>query len=186
MQPFVPRGKDNMIGWMAARSDAPNYGDLIVFRFSKQELIYGPLQIEARIDQDTDISAQFTLWGQAGSSVLRGNTLVIPIEDSILYIEPIFLEATEKGTLPQLKRVIVAHGNFLTMQPTLEEALDVIFGEARQRPAVPGVTLPPETPQEVLEQVAALFEQAQSALKEGDLKTYAEFIEQIGDILKGY
>lgn len=186
MQPFVPRGKDNMIGWMAARSDAPNYGDLIVFRFSKQELIYGPLQIEARIDQDTDISAQFTLWGQAGSSVLRGNTLVIPIEDSILYIEPIFLEATEKGTLPQLKRVIVAHGNSLTMQPTLEEALDVIFGEARQRPAVPGVTLPPGTPQEVLEQVAALFEQAQSALKEGDLKTYAEFIEQIGDILKQY
>ena len=185
MLPFVPRGKDNLIGWMAARSDGANYGKLTVFRFSKQELIYGPLQIEARIDQNTDISALFTLWSQAGSSVIRGNTLVIPIEDSILYIEPVFLEATEKGTLPQLKRVIVAYGNRLTMQPTLQGALDVIFGIAPEEPTG-GVTAPEGTPEEVLEQVATIYQDAQDALKAGDLKEYARIMEQIGEILEKY
>jgi len=187
MLPFVPREKDNMIGWMAARSDVPNYGQLIVYRFSKQELIYGPLQIEARIDQDTDISALFTLWSQSGSAVIRGNTLVIPIEDSILYIEPVFLEATEKGTLPQLKRVIVAYGNKLTMQTTLEKALDTIFTAAPTTPDDSGeIILPPETPKEVLEQASELFQKAQDALKDGSLSDYAEYMDQLGDLLENY
>ena len=184
MQPFVPRGKDNMIGWMAARSDAPNYGDLIVFRFTKQSLVYGPLQIEARIDQNTDISALFTLWSQSGSRVIRGNTLVIPIEDSILYIEPVFLEATEKGTLPQLQRVIVAFGDRLTMQPTLQEALDVIFGASPTTPRVPGQE-PAATPSGVLKQVADLYDDAQAALRAGNLQQYANLIDQMGQLLQG-
>ncbi len=178
--PFVPRGKDNMIGWMAARSDQPDYGKLMVFRFSKQELIYGPLQIEARIDQDTDISALFTLWSQAGSSVIRGNTLIIPVEDSILYIEPVFLEATEKGTLPQLRRVIVAYGDRLTMQPTLEDALEVIFGKS---PGQGPISLPDDTPEETIERIRQLFQDAQDALTDGDFTAYASAIEQIGELL---
>jgi uncharacterized membrane protein (UPF0182 family) len=142
MLPFTPRDKENMIGWMAARSDMPNYGKILVYQFSKQELTYGPMQIEARIDQDTEISQRITLWSQSGSAVLRGNTLVIPIEGSIIYVEPLYLEATERGTLPQLQRVIVAYQDRLTMQPTLAEALAVLFGEGAA-PVPSGEEAPP-------------------------------------------
>ena len=183
MTPFNPRGKENLIGWMAARCDQPGYGSKLVYQFSKQELVYGPMQIEARIDQDTEISQLFTLWGQAGSSVLRGNTLVIPIGDSILYIEPVYLEATEIGTLPELKRVIVAYGNRLTMQGTLEEALAVIFGQAAPGPA-PGP--PGETPEDVLAQIAGLYDKAQQALGDNNLGLYQQYINQIGDLVSQY
>jgi uncharacterized membrane protein (UPF0182 family) len=182
MIPFNPRGKENLIGWMAARCDQPGYGGKLVYQFSKQELVYGPMQIEARIDQDTDISQLFTLWGQAGSAVLRGNTLVIPVENSILYIEPVYLEATERGTLPELKRVIVAYGNRLTMQETLEDALSVIFGQA---PTGPGPA-PGETPDEVLAQIAELYEKAQQALGDNNLGLYQQYINQIGDLVSTY
>jgi len=181
LMPFTPRGKDNLVAWMAAKSDFPNYGNITVFAFSKQELAYGPLQIEARIDQDTEISQQFTLWSQSGSSVFRGNTLVIPIEDSILYVEPIYLEATEQGTLPELKRVIVAYGNRVTMKETLGEAISEIFGTQAPQPP-PGQ--PPETPEEKLEKIKELYQKAQEALTSGDLGLYAQYIDQIGEILR--
>jgi uncharacterized membrane protein (UPF0182 family) len=184
MIPFTPRGKDNLIGWMAARCDQPGYGGKVVYQFSKQELVYGPMQIEARIDQDTDISQLFTLWSQAGSSVVRGNTLVIPLENSILYIEPIYLEATERGTLPELKRVIVAYGNRLTMQDTLQDALSVIFGQA-PGPGEPG-PVPGETPEDVLDQVAELYEKAQEALNNKNLGLYQQYINQIGELVSSY
>ncbi len=129
MIPLTPQGRDNMIAWMAARSDFPDYGELIVYKFPKERLIYGPLQIEALIDQDTLISRQLSLWDQRGSKVVRGNIFVIPINHSILYVEPVYLIA-EINDLPQLKRVIVAHGNKVAMEPTLNEALRVVFGEA--------------------------------------------------------
>ncbi len=181
MMPFTPRGKQNLIGWMAAKSDDPGYGDLLVYTFSKQELIYGPMQIEARIDQDTDISQLITLWDQSGSSVIRGNTLVIPIEDSILYIEPLYLEAVEAGTLPQLKRVIAAYGDRLTMQESLDEALSVLFGAA---PSGPGVTIPSDmTSDEALAEITRVYNLAQDSLKAGDLAGYAEYMAQIGNLL---
>ncbi len=183
MVPFTPRGKENLIGWMAARCDEPNYGEKQVFQFSKQELVYGPMQIEARIDQDTDISQLFTLWGQAGSSVLRGNTLVIPVEDSILYIEPVYLEATERGTLPELKRVIVAYGNRLTMKETLQEALDVIFGMSPGDGG--GGPSPGETSGETVARIAELYERAQDALQDGNLGLYQRYVDQIGELVKG-
>ncbi len=181
MIPFTPKGKENMIGWMAARSDKPNYGKVLVYQFSKQELTYGPMQIEARIDQDTDISQLITLWSQSGSSVVRGNTLVIPIENSILYVEPLYLEATERGTLPQLQRVIVSYGDKLTMQDTLSDALDVIFGGSTA-----GKTEKDETVQlsgtdtEKLARIAELYDKAQHSLNAGDLGTYQDYIDQIG------
>ncbi len=184
MLPFTPKGKDNMIGWMAASSDFPTYGNLTVFQFSKQELTYGPMQVEARIDQDADISQLMTLWSQAGSQVIRGNTLVIPIEDSILYIEPLYLEATERGTLPQLKRVIAVYGDKLTMKETLQEALDDIFGAAPITPT--GLTVPiSQTAAEKLAQIADLFNKAQDALAEGDLGLYQQYIDQIGELAGG-
>jgi uncharacterized membrane protein (UPF0182 family) len=183
MLPFTPRNKENMIGWMAARSDPPYYGKLIVYKFSKQELTYGPMQIEARIDQDTEISQRITLWSQSGSSVLRGNTLIIPIENSIIYVEPLYLEATERGTLPQLQRVIVAYNDRLTMQETLSEALNVIFGEGTPLPPDEGVPPISETEFEKLTRIAELYDKAQEALAKGDLGLYQQYIDEIGTIV---
>jgi uncharacterized membrane protein (UPF0182 family) len=179
MMPFIPKGKENLIAWMAARSDFPNYGKLTVFQFSKQVLTYGPMQIEARIDQDTEISQKITLWSQSGSSVIRGNTLVIPIENSILYIEPLYLEATEKGTLPQLKRVIVAYGDQISMKETLQEAIGEIFSGVT--PVTP--ITEEKLPEDILNQISDLYTRAQEALRTGDLAEYAQYMDQIGQIL---
>jgi uncharacterized protein len=141
MQPFSPTSRDNMIGWLAARSDDPNYGKLVVYKYPKDKLIFGPFQLETRIDQDPRISEQFSLWSQAGSQVIRGNLLVIPLAQSNLYVEPIYLQATA-SPLPELKRVIVAMGNRVVMEPTLGEALARLFGTAA--PAPPGAS--PTTP----------------------------------------
>ena len=125
--PFTPNQKDNMRAWLAARSDPPHYGKLIALDFPKAKLVYGPKQINARIDQDAFISQQLSLWGQRGSQVIRGSLLAIPIEKSLLYIQPLYL-AAEKGSLPELKRVIAAFGNKIAMRETLEESLQDIFG----------------------------------------------------------
>ena len=127
--PFSPTNKDNMISWLAARSDGDNYGKLILYQFPKQKLIFGPRQIEARIDQDPSISEQLTLWDQGGSRAVRGNLLVIPIEDSLMYVEPLYLQA-ESSELPELKRVIVSYENRIAMRETLDEALAEVFGVA--------------------------------------------------------
>jgi uncharacterized membrane protein (UPF0182 family) len=127
MTPFTPRGKDNLAAWMVARMDGDNYGKLLVYSFPKQSLVYGPRQIANRINQDTDISRQLTLWDQRGSEVIRGELLVIPIEESLIYVQPIYLRA-EGGNIPELKRVVVAHENRVVMGETLEEGLDALFG----------------------------------------------------------
>lgn len=137
MLPFTPSSKDNMIGWMAARSDGEHYGKLLVFKFPKDRLVFGPMQIEARVDQQPDISAQISLWNQRGSRVVRGNLLVIPIGNSNLYVEPLYL-VSEQGQIPELKRVIVANGNQLFMEPTLEAALARHFGPEVVAAVLPG------------------------------------------------
>ncbi len=126
MLPLTPSGKDNMIAWMCARCDAPNYGDLIVYTLPKDKLIYGPMQIEARINQKPDISAELTLWSQKGSQVIKGNQLVIPIQNSFIYVEPVYLQS-EQGQIPELKRVIVAFEEKIEMRETLDEALQAVF-----------------------------------------------------------
>src|SRR5438874_2416387 len=130
---FNPARRDNMIAWMAGRSDPPNYGRLIVYNFPKQKLVYGPRQIDARIDQDPIISQQLSLWNQRGSSVIRGSLLAIPIDQSLIYVQPLYLAAAEQGALPELRRVIVAYGNQIAMEPTLEQSLSRLFGG---RPAI--------------------------------------------------
>src|SRR5258708_23519335 len=128
MLPMVPRQRENMIAWLAARCDAPEYGKLIIYEFPKEKQVYGPFQIEARIQQNTDISQQISLWNQMGSRVIRGHLLVVPIESSILYVSPLYLRA-ESGQLPELKRVIAAYGNRVVMEETLGAALAALFKE---------------------------------------------------------
>jgi len=128
MLPMVPSQRENMIAWLAARCDPPHYGNLIVYEFPKDKLVYGPFQIEARINQSTDISQQLSLWNQLGSRVIRGHLIVIPIENSILYVSPLYLRA-ETGQLPELKRVIAAYGERVVMEETLAEALAALFRE---------------------------------------------------------
>ncbi|MCZ6531467.1 MAG: UPF0182 family protein [SAR324 cluster bacterium] len=127
MLPFTPRSKDNMAAWMVARSDGENYGKLVAYTFPKQKLVFGPKQIAARINQDGAVSQQITLWDQSGSNVIRGTLLVIPIETSLIYIQPIYLKA-EEGRIPELKRVVVAYLNEIAMGESLEDALAQIFG----------------------------------------------------------
>jgi uncharacterized protein len=137
MIPMVPSRRDNMIAWLAVRCDSPGYGKLIVYEFPKEKLVYGPFQIEARINQNTEISQQLSLWNQMGSRVIRGNLLVIPIENSLLYVSPLYLRA-EQGQVPELKRVIAAYGDHVVMKETLTEALAALFIEPGAQPAAPG------------------------------------------------
>ncbi len=181
--PFTPRSKNNMVAWMCAKSDQPNYGDLVVFKFPKDELIYGPMQIEARIDQDTEISEQLTLWSQKGSSVIRGNLLVIPIEESLLYVEPLYLRA-ENSELPELKRVIVAYGSRVVMEETLEEALAMIFElvpEAAPRGPAEDEDL---STAELIGEAGALYRSAQEELRAGNWSGYGQEIDRLGEVIR--
>ena len=124
--PFTPTQRPNLIAWLAARSDGSEYGKLLLYRFPKQQLVYGQEQIEALINQDPAISQQITLWNREGSRVVQGNLLIIPIEKSLLYVEPLYL-AAEQNSVPTLIRVVVAYENRIVMAQTLEQALLGIF-----------------------------------------------------------
>ncbi len=181
MRPYVPNGRRNMIAWLYADSDGEDYGQLGVFKFPKQELIYGPMQIEARFDQDPYISQQLTLWNQHGSQVIRGNLLVIPIDDTLLYVEPLYLQAAA-GRFPELKRVLVAYGNSVAMAEDLPTALAQVVGLA----APPPVT-PPTAPPTASNDVAALARSAQAhylaaqeCLRRNDWACYGRELEALG------
>jgi uncharacterized membrane protein (UPF0182 family) len=136
MLPMVPSQRDNMIAWLVARCDPPDYGKVVVYEFPKDKLVFGPFQIEARIQQNTDISQQISLWNQMGSRVIRGHLLVVPIENSILYVSPLYLRAAT-GQLPELKRVIAAYGDRVVMEETLGAALSALFKESGPPQALP-------------------------------------------------
>jgi uncharacterized membrane protein (UPF0182 family) len=145
IMPLTPRGRQNTIAWVAARSDGENYGKLVTFRFPTDSLVFGPQQIESRIDQDPGISAQISLWNQSGSSVIRGNLLMIPIGNGNMFVEPIYLQA-ETSQLPELKRVVVVNGNRIAMEATLEQSIAVVFGEAESTLPTGGTTTTQPTP----------------------------------------
>jgi hypothetical protein len=195
--PFTPVGKHNMIAWMAGRSDEPHYGELVVYEYPKQELVYGPQQIESLIDQDPEISAQLSLWSQRGSDVIRGNLLVIPIGQSLLYVEPLYLRA-ETSELPELKRVIVSTGGTVVMEETFDQALGRLFGiavaerTADRRP--PTAEAPADrlaVTDEVVEELAELVRQAQehydaaqAAIRRGDWAAYGEELQALQAVLE--
>ena len=188
MLPFTPSKKDNMSAWMAARCDAPNYGKLIVYNFPKQRLVYGPRQIVARINQDPLISGQLSLWNQRGSQVIPGSLLAIPIENSILYFQSIYL-AAEKGQLPELKRIVVAYGNKIVMEENLETALQRIFGGElmREKAAVSAGGEQPAEAVRPLKQRAAEaishYRKAQEFLRQGNWTGFGDELRQLGTVL---
>lgn len=143
LRPYTPRKRTNLIAWLAARSDGENYGKLLLYEFPKQQLVYGPEQIEARINQDPAISQQISLWNRQGSKAIQGNLLVIPIERALLYVEPIYLEA-DQNSLPTLVRVIVVYENRIVMAQTLEQALQAIFQS--EETTAPSIVRPVEKP----------------------------------------
>jgi uncharacterized protein len=180
LTPLTPAHRDNMIAWLAARSDPPHYGQLVVFKLPKERLILGPTQIEATIDQDTTISQQLSLWDQRGSQVLRGNLLVIPIDDAFVYVEPVYLRA-EDNDIPQLKRIIVSDGQRVAMEPTLAQSLQVVFGGAPETAVVAGA--PPTAQPAGLEQARTALDAAQQALGEGDWAAFGEAMQRLRDTL---
>lgn len=189
MMPFTPKNRPNMIGWMAARMDGDNYGKILVYEFGKQETIFGPEQLEARITQDTVIAQQLTLWDQRGSRVYRGNLIVIPFDDAILYVEPIYLQA-ENSQLPELKRVIVAFGNSIVMETSLDRALEKLFGGSTgpieptdatvDKPTTPSQ----DTVSDLARQARELYDQAQQRLQSGDWAGYGDSLNQLNAIIK--
>ncbi|BAU62744.1 hypothetical protein STA3757_00950 [Stanieria sp. NIES-3757] len=180
--PFTPVNKDNMIAWMAARCDGDNYGNLVLYEFPKQELIYGPFQIEARINQNPEISQQLTLWSQEGSRVIRGDILVIPIDGALLYIEPIYLRA-EQGQLPELKRVIVAYDKEIVMMPTLEQSLAVVFEKEPISGTPPSSAITDSDPS-LIQSAWETYNQAQSALRQGNWLEYGRYQQELEQILR--
>lgn len=205
MLPFTPRAKDNLSAWMVARSDGDHYGHILAFQFPKQKIIFGPRQIQARINQDQTISPQITLWGQQGSEVIWGTLMVIPIKESLLYVRPLYLQSS--GRIPELKRVIVAYQSRIVMEDTLSQALVRIFG-----PSIAGALAPDqlassatsvvETPAEMPETVATAegtaagtdlatlakeaqthLENAQAAQRAGDWALYGEELKQLEAVL---
>ncbi len=188
MLPFTPRAKDNLSAWMVARNDGEQYGKLVVYKFPKDKLIFGPKQIIGRINQDPEVSRQISLWDQGGSQVIQGSLLAIPIEESLLYVRPLYLKA-DAGKIPELKRVIVAYENKIAMEETLEAGLAKIFGTSTD-PTKPVVqtstptTTPADTSKEgLLQQAGESYETAIRAQRDGDWTRYGEEIKKLGEIL---
>lgn len=179
MTPFTPQKRDNMISWVAARCDFPQYGKMLFYQLPKEKLIYGPMQIEAMIDQNTTISQQLTLWDQRGSRVIRGNLIAVPIENSFLYVVPVYLTAA--GTnFPQLKRVIVISGDQVAMEPTLDEAILAVFGTQQPQNPAQATRRQPE-----LGQARAQFDEAQKAMQQGDWEKFGKAMEELRRLLNG-
>ena len=200
MAPFTPRGKDNLAAWMVARSDGANYGKLRVYRLPKNSLVFGPRQIENRINQDTEIARQVSLWDQRGSQVIRGDLLVIPIDEALLYVQPIYLQS-EGGRIPELKRVVVAYQGQVVMRETLDAALEALFGGTADTPvrtqvagaanaagaAVVAGAKPSASDTAFLALVGEArrrFQAAIEAQRAGDWARYGEELRQLGELLE--
>ena len=195
MLPFTPGRKDNLSAWMVGRSDGDNYGKLVVYRFPKQKLVYGPRQIVARINQDAEISRQISLWDQRGSQVIQGNLLVIPIEEALIYVRPLYIRS-ESGKIPELKRVVVAYENQIAMEETLEASIAKIFGGAMPEnngfagaapagaaPAAPMLQAPGGGAN-LMQEAGAAYDRAMQAQRQGDWARYGEEIKKLGALLE--
>ena len=200
--PFTPSKRDNLAAWLTARCDGENYGKVMAYTFPRDRLVYGPKQVDARINQDAFISQQLTLWSQRGSEVIRGSMLVIPIEKSLLYVQPLYL-AADKAGLPELRRVIVAYGDQVVMEQTLELALQRIFG-GRAAPAPGAIAAPRAVPgavpaaapsavtgaaaggysPELAKEAMAIFERATNLQRQGDWSGYGEEMRKLQQVLQ--
>lgn len=179
MTTFNPIKKNNMVAWLAARSDGENYGKLLSFKFPKDKLIYGPLQIEAKFDQDSEISQQLTLWSQQGSRVTRGNLLIIPLENNILYVEPLYIQA-ETGQLPELKRILVSDGERVVMEENLQLSLEALFGK---KITITEEQTGDETADELIVQASEYYDLILEAMRENDWTSLGENFDKLGEVL---
>ena len=189
--PFTPKDKRNLMGLLVARNDGDNYGELILYQMPKSKTVYGPMQVEAQIDQNTEISKEFSLWDSSGSKYSRGNMFVVPIEDSLLYIEPVYLEATN-SSIPEVKRVIVVYNDNIAYESTLAEALNSLFGEgsAYESPgseesaqAAEGGSNQTLSQTEIIAKAQEAFDNAQKAQKDGDWAKYGEYLNELDKYL---
>ena len=192
MTPFTPRQKDNLAAWMVVRNDGDNYGQLVVYRFPRQSLVFGPTQIVNRMNQDTEISRQISLWDQRGSEVIRGNLLVIPIEESLIFVQALYLRA-EGGRIPEMKRVVVAYQNQVVMEETLWEGLSRLFGgavEGGPRPATAQIAAaagPAGAEGEIgdlVRRAAEHYDRAIAAQRAGDWASYGDEMRMVGELLR--
>jgi len=177
--PFTPRNRDNMIGWMAAKSDPADYGKRVVFQFPKDRVILGPKQVTSRINSDDVISPQLSLWNQRGSSVIFGNQLVIPLNDSVVYIQPVYLQA-EQTAIPQLTRVVVVYADKVEMAADLKTALLQVFGEKPSDVPSDGGTAPTADAATAMQ----LYEDAVAAQQAGDWAEYGRLLDELGVVLE--
>jgi uncharacterized membrane protein (UPF0182 family) len=211
MTPFTPSKKDNMIGWLAARNDLPNYGNLLVYKLPKEKLVYGPMQIEARVDQQTEISRELSLWGQRGSRVIRGNLLAIPLGETFIYVEPVYLEAKQEesetapsgqsqrgirsvaskkdasraASLPELKRVIVAFGNRLIMEENLDKSLRrVLSGQVFPSPVASSSPAQTQGVSDLGMLALEHYNRAKDYLRQGNWAGYGKELENLEKVLK--
>jgi uncharacterized membrane protein (UPF0182 family) len=184
--PFTPSKRDNLAAWMAARCDGENYGKVVVYTFPRDRLVFGPRQIDARIDQDSYISQQLTLWGQRGSDVIRGSLLIIPIENSLIYVQPLFLVATDKGGLPELRRVIVAYGNDVVMEETLEAAIQRLFSGVlpSMRTVEKGEPAVTRQSKELGGRALEHLRKAREALRKEDWTGYGKYLKELEETLR--
>ena len=192
MRPFTPRQKDNLAAWMVARNDGEHYGKLVVYRFPRQSLVFGPTQVVNRINQDTEVARQISLWDQRGSQVIRGELLVLPIGQSLIYVQPLYLRA-EGGRIPELKRVIVAHEGRVAMEESLDAGLARLFGTGGARPAAaPVATVAAEAPvarpdtavAATIRQAIELYDRARAAQRNDDWAAYGTAMRQLGELLR--
>lgn len=185
--PYTPKTKQNMTSLLVARNDGDNYGKLFIYKFPKNKTIDGPMIIESKIDQDSEISPQLSLWSQKGSAVLRGNIMVVPVENSLLYVEPIYIQADNENSLPEVKRVIVAYKDNIVMEESLEEALNKIFGiiEEPEIPEEPDIDIEitDDNIKEIIKQANDLFNKAKEASQKGNWAEYGEYLEKLEDVL---
>lgn len=178
MQPYTPQGKENLVAWMAVGSGADNYGKTVVYRFPKGKTVYGTLHIENKIDNDPNISKEISLWDQGGSNVIKGNLLVIPIKESLLYVEPIYITAKNSAALPEVKRIAVAYGDKVAMEPTIGEALDVIF--ANKTPSAGDDE--EKTLEMLIDEASKKYNEMQSYSANGGYKAFGAALDELGKI----
>ena len=188
---FTPKSKQNMTALMVARNDGENYGELVLYQFPKSKTVYGPEQIEAQIDQNTEISKEFSLWSSSGTSYRRGNMFVIPINDSILYMEPVYLEATN-SSIPEVKRIIMAYDDKIAYEETVAECLVSLFGQVAEESVEGGSVVDKDdsssdekdddadmSQSELIQKAVDTFEKAQEAQQDGDWAKYGEYLDEL-------
>jgi len=191
--PYTPRTKPNLTSLFIARNDGDSYGKLFIYKFPKGETIDGPMMVESRIDQNTSISEEMTLWSQQGSRVLRGNMIIVPIENSLIYVEPIYLVSDNENSLPEMKRVIVSYKDKIVMEESLEKAFNKLFNieekeekeeEPDQLPNVPEENEETKEIKQLIKRANELFNKAKMASQSGNWAEYGKYINELEKVLK--